>query len=155
MLLLTVHNPFHTPLNIVMYSWIDNLSDPQFPPTDGNKPSSWRPISDITQDAQRQLTSLTKGLLDAAPMADVLGGEGFGAMRVVQFFHGTVRDYVLENSKLENVRRQFPSLIDVETYHRLWLAEMTLAELPYRLAHWNHIMLEDVGNTPFQQELPL
>src|SRR2546421_2992160 len=45
MLLLTVHNPFPTPLNIVMYAWIDNLSDPQFPPTDGNKPSSWRPVN--------------------------------------------------------------------------------------------------------------
>ena len=157
MLLLTVHNPFREPLNSVMYAWIDNLSDPQFPPTDGNKPSSWPPVNDITQDVQRQLTSLTKGLLETAPVADrfAMRREPFVAKRVVQFFHRTVRDFVLENSKLENITRQFPSLIEVETYHRLWLAEMTLAELPYRLEYWNYYMLGTAGNTTFQQELPL
>ncbi|KAI9767609.1 MAG: hypothetical protein M1839_004466 [Geoglossum umbratile] len=161
MLLLTVYNPFGKPLNSVVYAWIDNLSDPQFPPTDGNRPSSWPPINDIAQDIQRQLTSLTKGLLDTVPIADIFrprrktAGEIFGAMQAVQFFHRTVRDFVLQNSKLENITSQIPNLIEVETYHRLWLAEMTLVELPYRLEYWNHHTLGTVGNSTFQQELPV
>lgn len=148
MLLLTAHNPFMKPLNSVVYAWIDNLSDPHFPPTDGNKPSSWPPVNDITQNIQRQLISLTKGLLEATPM----GLKECGGMHEVQFFHRTLRDFVLENSKLEDVALKFPSLTKVETYCRLWLAEMVLAELPYRLFQWNSYM---VNCRVFQQELPL
>ncbi|KAH8804493.1 hypothetical protein F5884DRAFT_754102 [Xylogone sp. PMI_703] len=156
MLILTAHNPFETPLNSVVYAWIDSLDDPQFPPTDGIKPSSWPPVNDVIQDVRLQLTSLTKGLLETAPMANALGLESaaFDKMQVVQFFHRTVRDFVLENSKLEDTIRRFPYLIEAEAYHRLWLAEMTLTDLPYRLAQWNSYGLWEVGDARFPQGLP-
>jgi hypothetical protein len=68
MLLLTVHNPFPEPLNSVMYAWIDNLDDPQFPPCDGKKPFSWPSVNEITDDVRLQLKSLTKGMLETVPM---------------------------------------------------------------------------------------
>jgi len=82
MLLLTVHNPFAIPLNSVVFAWIDNLSDPKFPPTDREKPSSRLPANEITQHIQRQLTSLTKGLLEVTPMKR----EMCGGMHEVNFF---------------------------------------------------------------------
>ncbi|KAH0559261.1 hypothetical protein GP486_004224 [Trichoglossum hirsutum] len=164
MLLLAVHNPFSAPLNSVAFAWIDDLNDPQFPPCDGKKPPSWPPFNEINENVQLQLKSLTKGLLEATPMtnsfepvsrmfemSDPELDEIFGPMREVRFFHRTVRGFVLE--KLESTTRQYPGLINVETYHRLWLAELTLAELPYRLMIWYRDIWK-VGVSRFQEELP-
>jgi hypothetical protein len=41
MLLLTAHSEFSPPLSSVVYAFIDQLSDPHFPPRDGKKPASW------------------------------------------------------------------------------------------------------------------
>ena len=82
-----------------------------------------------------------------------LDSAEFSEMREVQFFHRTVRDFVLGNSKLEEVTGQQPSLNHAETYHRLWLAEMILAGPSYRRAYWNRVHLSALDR--FQQKLPL
>jgi hypothetical protein len=128
MLLLTVQNPFDKPLNCVVYSWIDDLSDPQFPPLDGRKPPSWRPVSEITEAIQRQLTDLTKGMLETTP--------SYYGMRV-RFSHRTVRDYILESLKVEEISRKNPDLLVLEKYQRLWLAEMILLDPTHRKDIWN------------------
>ena len=112
---------FELPLNNVVYTWIDNLSDPEFPPCDGKKPSSWRPINEITAYVQRPLNRLTKGLLETTSM-DPRYPQDNGKQ---EFFQATARDFLLENSKLDDIRRKYPILTGAETYYRLWLAETT------------------------------
>lgn len=146
MLILTMYNPSRYPLSSLVYAWIDNLNDPQFPPVDGHKPSSWPPVGDIVEEVQLQLTSLTKGLLQTVPLSKVLGWNDtdLERMPVVQFFHRTLRDFMLENAKLEGATARYSKLIERETYHRLWLAEMISTDTKYRLIQWNNSFLSSI-----------
>jgi hypothetical protein len=153
MMILTAHNTFNAPLSSVGYAFIDQLSDPNFPPRDGRKPASWGSAEETAKDVQLQLKSLTKGLLETAP------SWRFGRhlrktnwRRSVQFFHRTVRDFVLENSKLDDTASQFPSLTKIETYYRLWLAELIQADRPDRVKIWNVDPVNLLHG--FEQELP-
>jgi len=155
MLLLTAHNPFQKPLNSVMYAWIDDLDDPNFPPIDGIKPSAWPSNEDIVHDVRRQVTSLTKGLLEVAPMERPFLRH-CDVFEVVQFYHRTVRDFVLENSRLKDIANRFSIPIDQEAYFRLLLAGLTLTDLKYRLEYWNHdILFDSIRFKLIQQELPI
>jgi hypothetical protein len=153
MMLLTAHNTFWAPLGSIGYAFIDQLSDPHFPPRDGKNPVSWGSADETAKDVELQLKSLTKGLLEtAAPKQLDLRFEKISWMRSVQFFHGTVRDFVLENSKLDDTASQFPSLTKIETFYRLWLAELILVDRPERVLVWNSSNI-DLYNG-FEQELP-
>ena len=121
MLLLTAHNPFKQPLPVVMYSWIDNLADPQFPPEIGHAAISRSQAQDFSRSAWRQVKSLTKGLLETGYFDDHLD------MHEVQFFHRRVRDFALENAAVKTIGSGF-DVTDGTIYHRLLLA--TLAFLP-------------------------
>jgi hypothetical protein len=63
----------------------------------------------------------------------------------VQFFHRTVRDFVLETSKQDDTARKFQNLTDLETYYRLWLAELLLEDLPGRVEAWNDAICWDLS----------
>jgi len=140
MMLLTAHNVFYPPLSSVVYAFIDQLSDLHFPPRDGKKPVSWGSTDETAEDVQLQLKSLTKGLLETVPFRE---DNGYVTGRCfVQFFHRTVRDFVLENSKLNDTARNFQNLTKVETYYRLWLAELILEDLPARVKAWNALHLD-------------
>jgi hypothetical protein len=134
MMLLTAHNPFSSPLSSVVYAFIDQLSNPHFPPLDGKKPTTWGSAKETAEDVQLQLKSLTKGLLETAPIKEPSGIE-YGRC-FVQFFHQTVRDFVLENSKQNVAVQDFQQLTRIETYYRLWLAELVLEDHAIRTAVW-------------------
>jgi hypothetical protein len=151
MLLLTAHSPDWPRLSSVVYAFVDELSDPNFPPRDGKKPTSWRSTKETAEDVRLQLKSLTKGLLETAPMVNNHVRTENGR-RMVQFFHRTVRDFVLEHSKLEDTAGRFPWITKGETYYRLWLAELILADLPSRVEAWNDG--SGAGVDQFRQELP-
>ncbi|RYP75781.1 hypothetical protein DL770_007344 [Monosporascus sp. CRB-9-2] len=161
MLLMTAHYPFdRVPLNCLTYGWVDELDNPNFPPLDGKKPTSWRPASIMADDAQRQLKSLTKGLLETAPARRPFPEEQWdsetpGPLRVVQFFHRTVRDFVMERLSLEDTNGQHQSFFKEESYYRLMLADLTLGAPNYRRAYWNSYMVPEVGASLFRHKLPL
>jgi len=56
----------------------------------------------------------------------------------VDFFHRTVRDFILESPRQKYLTKRFPHLVDGVTCFRLWLAEIILAEPVDRPALWNH-----------------
>ncbi|PCH07934.1 Hypothetical protein PENO1_009370 [Penicillium occitanis (nom. inval.)] len=149
-MLLAAHDPFQPPLSIVVYAFVDQLNDLEFPPRDGHKPPSWKSFDETTEHVERQLKGLTKGLLETEPITGRFGQVT--NRRSVKFFHRTLRDFVLE-SKLGDTMRQFPSLTEIETYHRLWLAELILMDPPARAKAWREIWSEVVKGGRFQAEL--
>lgn len=151
MMLLAAHDPFLPTLSSVVYRFVDELENPDFPPRDGHKPASWESIEEMSNNVQLQLKSLTKGLLEIRPSRDHFGN--LINKSSVKFFHRTLRDFVLENSKLSETRRQFPSLIEVETYHRLWLGELILLDPSARVKAWKVIYYNVLKGARFQKEL--
>jgi len=155
LLLITVYKKLRMPLNCLAYGWIDSLDDPKFPPCDGRKSPSWRPANIMVEDVQRQLKFLTKGLLETTLCFGGGRSDEFAQMRVVQFFHRTVEDFVMNSSKLEDISRQYPRLLEEESYYRLLLADLTLGSLAYRRLYWNCFMIIDSSNASlFHQTLP-
>ncbi|KFY34676.1 hypothetical protein V494_06557 [Pseudogymnoascus sp. VKM F-4513 (FW-928)] len=142
MLFLTAYAPPDwPPVCSVVYAFVDELSDPNFPPQDGKRPASWLSTEQTAEDVQLQLKSLTKGLLETAPMLDLQGDVVPGGRRVVQFFHRTVCDFVLTQSELDDTAGRFPWITKGDTYYRLWLAELILSDMPHRLDVWGYDVL--------------
>ncbi|KAM7186766.1 hypothetical protein V8F33_011609 [Rhypophila sp. PSN 637] len=147
---------FGVPLNCLTYGWLDELDNPDFPPVDGRKPTSWRPASTMVKDVQRQLKSLAKGLLDtaAAPLTELMReyweSQAPGPLMVVQFSHRTVKDFVIRRLGPNEGGSQHPSLLEAESYYRLILADLTLGTPEYRRAYWNIFMLSAV---PYNRSL--
>jgi hypothetical protein len=135
MMLMAAYSAGHIRLGCVAYAFIDHLDDPNFPPCDGKKPASWGSFEEAAEDVELQLKSLTKGLLETVLGRNIDGTVGL--RRQIQFFHRTVHDFVLEDSKLDNTARRFPSITKVETSCRLFLAELLMADLPMRVEAWN------------------
>jgi hypothetical protein len=159
LLLMTVHYPFdYLPLNCRAYGWVDRLSDPSFPPCDGRKCPSWRPANAMVEDVQRQLKSLTKGLLETTPFPHLRRshkepGRELSRIQVVQFFHRTVKDFVMKSPRLDDISRRCPSLLDEASYYRLLLADLTLGSLTYRRDYWNEFMWGQIEADLFHHTL--
>ncbi|KAK4218908.1 hypothetical protein QBC37DRAFT_273824, partial [Rhypophila decipiens] len=152
LLFATAYYPFaDVPLNCLTYGWLDDLDNPDFPPVDGRNPTSWRPASTMVEDVQRQLKSLTKGLLDTAaapmhgPRQKYWDMELLGPLIVVQFSHRTVKDFVIARLGPDEGGSQHPILLEAESYYRLILADLTLGTPNYRRAYWNAFMLPAVS----------
>ena len=142
MLLLAAHNPMPTLLDATFFAWVDDLHDPNFPPTGGVRPSSWSNPSEIFAKVQRQLAGITKGLLHISPseIDSINCVEGFHVFNRprVHFLHCSVRDYALNLTDDDVVSAQCKEVIVPEAYVRLWIAEMTLFEPGHRLIQWNN-----------------
>lgn len=152
MLFLTAHAPSWPELSSVVYAFVDELSDPNFPPRNGKRPTFWLSTKQTAEDVQLQLKSLTKGLLETAPMVKPSGV--MTERRVVQFFHRTVCDFVLAQSELVNTAGRFPWITKGETYYRLWLAELILSDMPHRVDVWDAWDSFDQSQVHFRQKLP-
>jgi hypothetical protein len=60
--------PFEEPLNALIFTWLDELEDPEFPlKRSSSQGYSAEEIDRRRQQAQRQINSLTKGLLEIVP----------------------------------------------------------------------------------------
>ena len=151
-LLMTAHRPDWPPLSSVMYAFVDELNDPKFPPCDGKRPPTWRSYEETAQDVRLQLKSLTKGLLETTPMLSEFDLRPLEAIEQVQFFHRTLRDFILERFRLEFKTDRLPWVTKNETYYRLFLAELILSDLPSQIGavrdHYGDMSL------PFSEEVP-
>lgn len=130
MLLLTVHNPLGRLLNSMMYTWIDDLADPDFPCLNGTEIPSWPSAEKITEDAQCQIRGLTKGLLETTSITESWL-RSHTKVREVQFFHRTVRDFVVDQLESMQQSEEYCDLFKVDTYYRLRLAEMIASDEEY------------------------
>ncbi|KAK3304949.1 uncharacterized protein B0T15DRAFT_256211 [Chaetomium strumarium] len=129
MLLLAVTNPFPQSLNAILFVWLEEVdADPTiFPFTSRFAPITDAAVRDAHDYVQRQVRSLTNGLLEV--YADEGADEGAHSFspffsRRVEFFHRTARDYLAETLRFETLRtRHFAHLNLQDTFARLRLAE--------------------------------
>jgi hypothetical protein len=127
-LLLVALNPLRKPLNALAITWLDDLENSEFPLNSYNpEPYSAEEIDRRQQYVQRQISSLSKGLLEITLDEPHHGWDGrnggnFYSQRV-QFFHRTLADYLKSDERLRQLISQFPTLGRDETYLRLSLAE--------------------------------
>lgn len=146
MLLVATHAPRKRPLHAAMFAWINDLDKPHFPPLDGIKPSSWPRPRDMVTKVERQLASITKGLLHVVHTKEMPGGDrddefvdvfDYHSRPTVQFLHRSVGDYVLETVAEDSLSAPLRTVISTEAYTRLWIAEMTLLGSFYSVCQWN------------------
>jgi hypothetical protein len=124
MLLIATLNPRWDSLNALIYSWLEDLEDPNFPfnlPVQGYSDEE---IKRRHQDLRRQLDSLSKGLLEIT--TTTYNSDIFFKYKV-QFFHRTVRDYLQDSSRQIQMKSRLPGFDITETYFRLFLAVFKFA----------------------------
>jgi hypothetical protein len=110
-------------LNALSVTWLQDLEQDDFPMKCGFQPYSKEDIQRRLLEAQYQVDSLTRGLLE---IVDSNRAPLFRRKRV-QFFHRTVRDFVGQSTILQEFATTVPNLTDVSTYARLQLAELYFA----------------------------
>ena len=94
----------HPPLNALMYSWLEDLEDPDFPFSAPVQAYSDKEIRNRHEIVRCQLDSRTKGLLEMSNTITTSPGHPRFLMAYqdiyfkynVQFFHRTVQDYLNE-----------------------------------------------------------
>lgn len=119
-LLLAVHNPA-SPLNALIYSWIENLDDPKFPfelPYHGYSDDE---VQRRHRIVRHQLDDLTKGLLEMRIRGDSNIPPYFQYR--VEFFHRSVKDYLKDEWRRGEILSHDSCIPTAETYCRLYLAE--------------------------------
>jgi hypothetical protein len=122
MLLLAAMNPWDRPLKAVDFSWLSQLGDLGFPSTKDFYPYSDKEVYDRIEFVGRQLSDLTKGLLEVRTL-ETLWPDPKWFVSSVEFFHRTARDYLLCETRLNQLLSSFPGFYTTDPYGRLLLAE--------------------------------
>ncbi|KAK4463658.1 hypothetical protein QBC42DRAFT_265318 [Cladorrhinum samala] len=149
MLLLAIKNPFGRPLNAIMYNWLDDLEDPDFPMC--HRPPSFcnADPSNVIDYVRRQLHSLTKGLLELGRARDE---ESRLSAFYIQFFHRSAFDFLNRNCLPRILERQ-AGLDLVDIFGRLRLAEFWHTEKHSIRDRRHLLLLEMMGWSKFRNEL--
>lgn len=116
-------------LNALMFSWLDDLEDSDFPFNAPIEAYSDAEIRDRHDVVRLQLDGLCKGLLEITEsgrgrqteMRDIYFGYE------VQFFHRTVGDYVNEPARYAEIEGRLRNFDIQDAYRRLLLAEFRFA----------------------------
>ncbi|KUL88478.1 hypothetical protein ZTR_05452 [Talaromyces verruculosus] len=116
-------------LDVLMFSWLDDLEDPDFPFNAPIQAYSDVEIRDRHEVVRLQLDGLCKGLLEITEngrrgrteMKDIYFGYE------VQFFHRTVGDYVKEPARYAEIEGRLRNFDIQDAYRRLLLAEFRFA----------------------------
>ncbi|KAJ2895983.1 hypothetical protein MKZ38_005991 [Zalerion maritima] len=148
LLLMRLHDPFRRlPLSCSVYDWTDNLSDPQFPT------SEWATKHPrLGQGVELDGESLTKGLLKSTKVT--LGDVG--EINELEFFHPTFKHLAMVSPRLQELAKQYSSIIKPESCYRLLLADLTRGDFNYRRAYWNSYITSEVTvGCFFEHALPV
>jgi len=119
--------------NALMYSWLDNLADAEFPYSTPARAYTDDEIHSRLDRLKSQIRSLTGGLLEVKPRFNKDSARGWKCDEMglrddyfahnVDFFHRTVEDYLSEPGRLESVKRRLePGFNIVNAVQRLNLA---------------------------------
>lgn len=122
MLLITAQNPLWTTFNALVYSWLDDLEDEDFP---FNRPADAYTDEEVEtrhRAVRRQLVLLTKGLLEMRENNHSERRSLFFRYSV-EFFHRSVRDYLKNEWKKNDSETMGSSLRQIGTCCRIKLAE--------------------------------
>lgn len=133
------------PLNALLYSWIDDLLDPEFPFNLATRSYTEEEVLSRNENVKFQLYGLSKGLLEIRQRDVVLVAPYF--MLDVDFMHRTVRDFLKKPETIQTmVQRSFGSenaeLHIRRSVHRLFHAEFKFAgvgsESDHHYRTWRH-----------------
>ncbi|KAI5864372.1 hypothetical protein GGS23DRAFT_496621 [Durotheca rogersii] len=118
MLVLALHNHYSSPLDAVIFDWIDELDDPTFPCSMKARALDELEAQRILDTVKRELSDLTAGLLEMRE--NTRGTSFFNFMRLskaplfsqycVQPFHRTVKDFLLQDWFVERTRESLWSI---------------------------------------------
>lgn len=117
-------------LNALMFSWLDDLEDSDFPFNAPITAYSDNEIRDRHDVVRLHLDGLCKGLLEITEKGQGLPSDGMEDIYFdyeVQFFHRTVRDYVNEPARYAEIKRRLGDFDVRDAYRRLLLAEFRFA----------------------------
>ncbi|KAM7190183.1 hypothetical protein V8F20_009805 [Naviculisporaceae sp. PSN 640] len=142
------------PVHCRVFGWVDKFEDPEFPPCDGREPPLWQAENAMTESIKRQLRGLTKGLLEVQNME--LAAETRIQIPAVQFSHRTVYDFVMNSSRIQELSRKHPGLLEREWHLRLLVADLTLGTAEDRKWYWKpSILVAEMEKMLFGRQLPL
>ncbi len=104
--LLVANNPLDFQVNVLTITWLSDLEDPDFPMSNYFAPYTMEEMTRRHKEAEYQLSGLTKGLLESTTQ------RGSSNLRLffnkgVQFFHRTVREFVLQSMPYKTFQRIF------------------------------------------------
>jgi hypothetical protein len=127
LLLITLHNSNLSasdyPLSVLALSYIADLDNEAFASPGTVKVCSNEELADRFEQVKRQVSSLTKGLVEIGPSNKLIAYEkqpwAWIISQRVRFFHRTVPDYLQSNDKLQHEGFDWAS-----TFTRLRLAEI-------------------------------
>jgi len=124
MLRLAIGVPWGERLSALEYSWVEDLGDSTFPFALPHRTYSDREVKRRRRRVRRQLSLLTKGLLEVR-RASREGSTSAHSRYVVEFFHRTARDFVKErlSSEKDNRSESTSSHLDHDAF-RIWVARL-------------------------------
>lgn len=116
-------------IDVLMFSWLDDLEDSDFPFNTPIEAYSDIEIRDRHDVVRLQLDGLCKGLLEIAGNLREIPTQVKDIYfdYQVQFFHRTVRDYVNEPARYAEIEGRLSDFDVEDAYRRLLLAEFRFA----------------------------
>jgi hypothetical protein len=115
----------YTGLTAVSITWLDDLEDPEFPMAREFEPYTDEEIEKRQLEAECQLDSLTKGLVELRQLPQQNTPLFF--RQQVKFFHRTVRDFVRQSQNIDKFSIKGSDYTPFETCVRLHLMELFFA----------------------------
>ncbi|GAD92852.1 conserved hypothetical protein [Paecilomyces variotii No. 5] len=119
--------------NALLYSWLDDVNDMDFPFNTAMRGYSDEEIAQAHRKVRIHLDSLTKGLLEMKPVAHA---DTFMKMHNdiyfhydVGFLHRSVREYLQSTSQLSNIKNRLQGIDFTDIYCRLLLAQSKFPRL--------------------------
>jgi hypothetical protein len=113
-------------LNALSITWLDDLETPEFPATCEIKPYTTKEIEERQSEAECQLDSLTKGLVEVRQTSPSPDRPLF-FRKHVEFFHRTVRDFIRQSQNIQKFAIKGSNYTAMETRVRVQLAELFFA----------------------------
>jgi hypothetical protein len=142
LLIATMQHTNGLSINALLYTWLEDLADPDFPFKSALQGFSDEEIRTRHESLRCQLDSLSKGLLEMIPVSPRYPEDIFFGYKV-QFFHRTVRDYLQENSRQHQMKARLPDFDPARAYCRLCLAKLKCARISeYYLGSPNNYLYE-------------
>ena len=119
------------PLSAIQFSWIDNLINPDFPYSTPAFALSDKELAYRLETVKCQIAGLSKGLLEMRPLGVKLPNNKKlhpYYEHKVDFFHRTVKDYLDDPDRLQQMHRRLKNRFDLwDAHQRLSLAEFKFA----------------------------
>ncbi|KAK1827512.1 hypothetical protein QBC39DRAFT_291206 [Podospora conica] len=145
-------------LDPCVLSWVDEWDNPAFPLNTPPGPYSSEEYSRRVDMVVAQLDGVTNGLLELRTAHDLRSGDYVGsrflaindmkAQPFVQFYHRTIRDFVVTNTEMRATLTAHPQFTADVTFSRVFLSALWLSSQPVDTKCLLGTFLQIVGTVP-------